>query len=219
MTGRLIAVLPVILALLTHPLFGQEPVQDAAVYEILPEQSRIFIRVGRAGLMKAAGHDHVVTSEAIEGIVLVSDDPALSRADLRIALQELIVDRAEDRERFRLKPEVSESSIAGTKENMHKHVLVTDAFPVADVSARFSGGDESTLVVSITLKETTSNYIVPVDLIIESDTLRISGSMSITHEGLGLKPFRAVGGLLRVAEELQIEFEIVATRSVEDQNS
>ncbi len=78
-----------------------------AVYRVDPQQSRIFIRTGRDGPMKAAGHDHVIASADIEGLVLVSSEPDGSRADLRLPLQQLIVDDPGYPEQFGLEPELA----------------------------------------------------------------------------------------------------------------
>lgn len=46
-----------------------------AVYRVDPQGSRVLMRTGREGSMKAAGHDHVIASVDLEGLVLVSADP------------------------------------------------------------------------------------------------------------------------------------------------
>ena len=109
-----------------------------SVYRIDPARSRVFIQVGRGGAMKTAGHDHLIVSEDVEGLVLVSDDPTVSRAHLRIPLQRLIVDRPAYRQRFGLKADISESSINGTTRNMQEKVLASSLYPWAEIQVKFA---------------------------------------------------------------------------------
>lgn len=184
------------------------------VYRVDPQRSRVFIRVGRAGPMKSAGHDHVVASEDVDGLVLFGDDPESARADLRLPLQRLVVDRPEYRERFGLERDVSESAINGTTRNMQDKVLESASYPWAEVSARFAPGHDAptTLAVSITLHGATFEYLVPVRIQAGGGQLSVAGSMTIQHSDFGLDPYSAAGGLLSVAEQIGIEFDVFAER-------
>lgn len=185
-----------------------------ALYRIDSVDSRIFFRVGRDGPMKELGHDHIIASEQLEGIVLLATDPARSRADLRIPLRQLAVDKPTYRSRFGLEPEVSPDSINGTTRNMHDGVLDTDDYPWARASARFASAvdEPPRLAVSITLHGTTFDYLVPVEIDTGNGVLRVNGEMSIEHRDFGLDPFSAAGGLLRVAERISVVFEISGRR-------
>ena len=185
-----------------------------AVYRVDPQQSRVFIRTGRDGPMKAAGHDHVIASADIEGLVLVSGDPARSRADLRLPLQQLVVDDPAYREEFGLEPDLPESAIDGTTRNMQEKVLDSNLFPWATASVRMRSmqEDQAELDVTVTVHGMSSAYTVPAELSIDPETLSVVGSMSVAHGDFGLTSFSAAGGLLRVAEGIEIVFEIVAQR-------
>ena len=45
-----------------------------------------------------------------------------------------------------------------------------------------------------------------------AEELSVSGSMSVAHADFGLTPFSAAGGLLRVAEDIDVVFDLVAIR-------
>jgi polyisoprenoid-binding protein YceI len=184
------------------------------VYRIDPERSLLLMLVGRDGTLKNLGHDHVIASEDLAGFVLAADDASASRADLLMPLQSLIVDNAEYRTRFGLEPDVPASSIEGTTRNMQDKVLESALYPLAQVSARFASvyDEPKTLSVSITLHGTAFEYTVPVQLNIDPAELTAKGAMTIRHADFGLTPFSAAGGLLRVAEEIELSFELVAPR-------
>lgn len=194
-----------------------EVYRDAAergvpVYRIDPFQSLLLIHVSRAGAMKNVGHDHIIASENIEGMILLGEDPSASRADLRIPLQRLIVDNADYRTRFGLDAGVSESAINGTTNNMQDKVLESRSYPWAEVRALIVSvhGESPSLSVSVTLHGVTFDYVVPVELQVGPQNLSVKGRMSIQHSDFDLKPFSAAGGLLRVAGQIDIEFDIVA---------
>lgn len=184
----------------------------ATVYRVDPQQSRVFIRTGRDGPMKAAGHDHVIASADVEGLVLVSRKPGGSRADLRLPLQQLIVDDPGYREKFGLEPDLPNSAVEGTTRNMQEKVLESNLFPWATASVRVRSMQENRaeLDVTVTVHGMSLDYTVPADIDFDSGTLSVSGSMTVQHSDFGLTPFSAAGGLLRVAEDIEIVFEIVA---------
>ena len=184
------------------------------VYRIDSQRSRIFIRVGRDGPMKSAGHDHVIASEHVDGLVIAGDDPDAARADLRLPVQRLVVDSPEYRARFGLEPGISESAINGTTRNMQDKVLESMTYPWAEMSARFADATDEpkALAVSVTVHGATHEYLVPVELSVNPDTLSVSGTMSLRHGDFGLTPYSAAGGLLRVTEQIDIEFQITGER-------
>ena len=199
---------------LPERVYEQAARKGETVYRVDPQQSRVFMRTGRDGPMKASGHDHVIASADIEGLVLLGSDPAKSRADLRLPLQQLIVDDPAHRERFGLESELSESAVEGTTRNMQDKVLESGLFPWATVGVRMLSmqADQAQLDVSVTVHGTTYDYRVPAELTVGKGRLRVTGSMTVGHADFRLTPFSAAGGLLRVAEDIEVVFDIVAER-------
>lgn len=197
---------------LPEHVYRQAAQEGEAVYRVDPQRSRVFLRTGREGPMKAAGHDHVIASADVEGLVLLTEKPSGSRADLRVPLQRLIVDDPAHRERFGLEPELADSAIEGTARNMHAEVLESNRFPWATVSVRVKSMQEeqAQLDVSVTAHGTTAGFEVPATVKVASGELSVSGSMTFAHGDFGLTPFSAAGGLLRVAENIEVVFELVA---------
>jgi polyisoprenoid-binding protein YceI len=199
---------------LPQSVYADAASEGRAVYRVDPMQSLVLMHVSRAGTMKSAGHDHVIASTDIDGYVLIDDDASASRADLRMPLQSLIVDDATYRERYGLEGDVSESTIEGTTRNMQDKVLQSAWYPVVEVHAQFAAARDQPplLSVAITLHGTTFDYLVPVQLAIEPDKVTVGGSLKVQHSDFGLVPFSAAGGLLKVADEVAVDFELVATR-------
>ena len=184
---------------------------ETRIYEVDTEATRVLIHVHRAGLMRRAGHDHVIASEHVSGEVEYTPDRD-SSAKLRVPLADLVVDAPAYRERFDLDPEVSESSIRGTRRNMLEKVLDPETYPDVrvTVAAENLEATRPALTVTIGLQGAESVYDVPVDLTIDAESLEVSGNFTILHTDFGMRPFRAAAGLLRVADEIDIHFELVA---------
>ena len=199
---------------LPQDVYRQAADAGEAVYRIDPQQSRVFLRTGRDGPMKSAGHDHIVASRDVEGWVLVADDPAKSRADLRLPLQLLVVDDPAYRERFGLEPELPDGAIEGTTRNMQEKVLEWNQYPWATASVRVlsTQGTQAQFDVKVSAHGAVFDYRVPATLTVGPEELGVNGSMTLRHADFGLTAFSAAGGLLRVAEEVEVVFEIVAER-------
>ena len=199
---------------LPEAVYRQAAAAGKAVYRIDEQRSRVFLRTGRDGPMKSAGHDHVIASTNVEGWVLVDGDTAGSRADLRLPLQQLVVDDPAYRERFGLEPELPESAIEGTTRNMQEKVLESGRFPWATVGVRVLSvhGTQAQLDLTVNLHGASFDYQVPATLTVDPDELNVTGSMTLRHADFGMTAFSAAGGLLRVAEEIEVVFEMVAPR-------
>ena len=66
----------------------------------------------------------------------------------------------------------------------------------------------------MTLNGTTYDYIVPVDLEVDPETLSATGQLTIRHDDFGLIPYSAAAGLLRVADDIDIRFSLSAHREI-----
>jgi len=182
----------------------------AAVYRLVPAESIILVRVTRAGPMKRLGHDHAIASEDVQGFVELGAEPGTSRADIAMPLRNLIVDKPSYRDQLGLDTHPSPGDVAGTYANMLK-VLEPALHPwvVAQAVIESADGERTTLKVSITMHGTTVEYRLPVTLEIDGTRLIVSGNAKTRQSEFGLKPYQAMGGLLRVADELEITFRLV----------
>ncbi|HNP34790.1 MAG TPA: YceI family protein [Woeseiaceae bacterium] len=192
--------------------YDEGELSGSTQYRIDPGQSFVLVHVGRAGTMKSLGHDHAVASENVEGRVLLREGLAGSIADLQVPLKLLLVDDARYRQQLGLDPDVSESASAGTYSNMQSKVLETMLFPVAELHADFVSGDTQNAILDITLglHGTSAHYQVPVVLDISPSELVASGEFVIKHADFAMTAFSALGGALRVAEDIPIQFRISA---------
>jgi hypothetical protein len=97
---------------------------------------------------------------------------------------------------------------------MQDKVLESARFPWAMATVRMLSLDEddAELDIRLTVHGTSFDYRVPAVVAVDSDRLNVSGSMNVTHADFGLTPFSAAGGLLRVADGVEVVFDLVAVR-------
>ncbi len=99
---------------------------------------------------------------------------------------------------------LSDGDKAKIRENIAKEVLEVRAHP----EARFSGKLESstppfTVSGSLTLHGVTQ----PISLTLRQDASRLKGSIEIIPSTWGIKPYRALGGTLKVRDLVRIEID------------
>jgi hypothetical protein len=185
-----------------------------AVYRIVPDQSLVVVRVYRGGRLARLGHDHVVASRAIEGLVLLARELPAARADLLLALDSLSVDEPALRAAAGLDTTPSAADIDGTRRNMLDKTLQAGQFPFASIALRYAEGalPAVTLDTAITLHGVTRNQPVAVTVDADSETLRARGTLAVRQTDFGITPFSVFGGALEVQDKLDIEFELYARR-------
>ena len=193
--------------------YAEAAIAGSAVYRILPQESLILVRVGRAGRMQRLGHEHAVASEDVHGLIEINDDMSASRAHLAFPIRNLLVDKPEYRGRLQLDTDPSAADIAKTYTNMLK-TFEPQLYPWVEALARVAAeeGEQTTLAVSVTLHGEAFEYLVPVELEIGADRIVASGRATIKHSDFGVTPFAAAGGLVQVADELEIDYLFVGRR-------
>jgi len=191
---------------------------EIRVYRVDAEQSRLRIRVDPAGTLARLGHSHVIGGAALGGRVGLDPDGGTAWVDLELRADALEVDRPEWRREQELRPDLEPDAVEGTRDNMlGPKVLDAEQFPLIRVrSAGFRGAlDSPTVLARIDLRGQVTEAEIPVRLTYGPDRLEAIGTFTPTHAQLGLTPFSAAGGALRVAQPIRIEFRIVATRDPE----
>jgi hypothetical protein len=179
------------------------------VYRIDPAQSLLVIEVHRAGPLVRLGHDHVVASHDLQGLVV----PGAGRADLYVALDRLVVDEPELRSQAGFDTRPSADDIAGTRGNMLNQ-LQADQYPfvLVAVSAADEHSAKSKLKVAITLRGATREMDVPVQIESGIDAVGVTGRLALRQTDFDMKPLSILGGAVQVQDQIDLKFKIRATR-------
>lgn len=191
--------------------------RGATVYEVSSQSSQLAIYVLRGGKFSRLGHNHVLTSQHLTGRVWVHPQLARSGFELSFPVAQLIVDDADARRAAGadFPPDIPQSDKDGTRRNMLKPEVL-DGEHYADVklrSAKVGGTLEAPQVTAnITIKDTSRDVEVPVQVAIAGEQLTASGEFDILQTDFGIKPFSVALGALEVQDRLHIEFKIVAAQ-------
>lgn len=190
------------------------PAPAGSRYRIDATRSDVRILVYRAGPLARLGHNHVLRVRGLEGEVSRPAGPAAARFALSFPVAELAIDepaaRREEGEEFAVDP--SAEDIAGTRRNLEGPAVLDAARHPAIRLEGSADPDGAGLVAHcrIRVRDRTIDVDVPVALSTAPAEIVVAGGFAVTQAALGLVPFSVGLGALRVRDELQIRFRLVA---------
>ena len=198
----------------TPPVLSEIPAGYTR-YRVVSDESEVRVLVYRDGPMARLGHNHVLSSQSLQGDVLIGERGQEPRVSLVLPVASFSVDQAELRteEGEDFPGAVDKDSITGTKKNLLSEPLLDAArFPEIRLTSRSVAGSapDYAMTVAVEVKGQTHELQVPVRVEQGPKELRATGAFTVTHEELGLTPFTVMGGLLSVKDEIRLRFRIVA---------
>ena len=196
-------------------LRSREPAPDAVRFSIVSARSEIRLLTYRDGPMARLGHNHVITTSALTGTAWLTDE--LSDALVRIVVPAsgLVVDdpdaRADAGGEF-AEP-IPQEDIEATRENMLGDALLqADAYPFIRATCGDYRSGAGTIDCEIEVAGNATMLTLPVNIEVGTRRVRARGEATVTHAQLGLTPFSAAGGAIRVADGITVRIDIVAQR-------
>lgn len=212
----LIALLAVVTAI---DAIGQPapPAAAPAPGDVDVERSRVYVFVGKTGL----GHDHAIVGRLVSGRVLL--DAPQNAGQLVFDMPSFLADTPEARKALGLSGETDASTRKQTTDNMlgpdvldvARHPRATFDIESALRSKRRVEGAKPTvdLVGTFTLHGVARRVVIPVEVESAGPVLRLLGSFRIKQTDFGMKPYKKLGGVVGVADELVIhgDLRIAAT--------
>ena len=191
---------------------------SAVIYRIDPQTSDVRLLVYRDGVLSTFGHNHVVSLKDFTGTIHLQPKLAQSRVELEIQVDQLIVDdaavRRQEGQDFASEPSTDDA--AGTRMNMLSNALLNakqfPAIKVTGTSGPVDAKNSAMLDLTVQLVGHEIKLTIPATLKLEGDQLEASGEIELSHKQLGLKPFSALLGSLRVAEQMKFKYRIRARK-------
>lgn len=185
------------------------------LYEVVAAD--VAIEVYRDGPLAELGHNHVIGTSSLKGRIELREPPSRSSFVLTLPADALMVD--EPHRRVAAGPAFPDSLSAEDKEATRRNMLsraLLDAasFPLIEldgVGSADQGGGLSART-RVTVAGSTSEILVPVTAEVVRDRLHASGTLTLTHASLGLTPFAALMGALKVREDMKVTWRIEARR-------
>jgi polyisoprenoid-binding protein YceI len=186
--------------------------------QVDPERTVVTVIVRRAGPLAKLGHDHVITSADEAGSVWLGSTPADSSFELTLPVDRFDVDLPAARAAAGVEfaAPVPDDARAGTRHNMLRaEVLDGEQFPTLTLrSSAASGAWPQPIVrVAVTLKGVAREQEIPVVVERDAAGLTARGELRLNQTDFGITPFSVAGGAIRVADTLEIRFELAAASS------
>lgn len=165
-------------------------------FELGPEDGRLLVRTGRSGLGRRAGHD--LTIEATRWSATVEAREPLDASTVEVTVE---VDALEVREGTGGVKPLTDQDRAEIKKNL-RNVLDVRRYP----RIRFVSTDVREDAVEGDL--TIMGRVKPVRVRAGRDGDRVRGGATVTQSRWGVKPYSAFFGALRLADDVEIEFDL-----------
>lgn len=172
---------------------------ESGTYALGPENATLTVRTGRRGAIAKAGHNLRIEVEAWRATVSLSSDPSQSALELTADATSLRV-----REGSGGMQSLDPDDRAGIDHTINEDVLNGTAivFRSHEVSRAHNGG----LFVTGALELAGATHPISFDLQVGDDG-QISGSAVVKQTEWGMKPYTALFGTLKVADEVHVSID------------
>jgi polyisoprenoid-binding protein YceI len=196
----------------------QASATSVARYAVDPVISRFIVRAFATGLLSVFGHDPIIAIRSVTGEAQFNPD-ALQQSSLHLVIRAdslSVTNNLSDKDRREIEREMRESVLETAKFPQ----IVYDCERVL-VRSGSDGNYDVTLQGNLSLHGVTRPQAITARLNLSGDMLRSFGEFRLRQSEYSIRPVSAVGGGLKVKDELQFSFDIVArrqSRSVEQSN-
>ena len=169
-------------------------------YQLGPQSGRLRVLTGRTGLGARAGHDLVIEATSWNGRVTVNPSD-LAQSSVTV---EVDVDSFEVREGTGGVKPLTDSDRSEIKRTIREKILHTSQHPTITFQSTSVGGSPEALTVDgeLTIMGVTRPAAVQGAV---RDDGRVRGSATVAQSDWGIKPYSALLGALKLADEVTIE--------------
>jgi len=182
---------------------------NSVAYGIEPHLSTFRVQVKAGGMLSAFGHNPTIAIRDFSGEAHFAPDAPQS-ADLKVAI------RADS---LQVADKIKDSDRRDIERTMRDDVLEIEKYPQIEfasesVASAGAGNGPQRLTVNghLTLHGVTRPLSIPAQVSLMGDMLNASGEFTVRQSDFGIKPVSAVGGGLKVKDELNVTFHFVGRR-------
>jgi polyisoprenoid-binding protein YceI len=164
------------------------------------EHSTIRIHVGKAGMLSAAGHEHWVSAPIADGKM---EEATPAQISFHVDARKLKVEEDQT---------LSAEKQAEVQHTMQTQVLESEQYPEItfhSTSIQQIGNSAWRVQGSLTLHGQTR----PITTEVQKQQEAYVGHCQIKQTDFGIQPVRVGGGIVKVRDQLDIEFSVVAARA------
>ncbi len=190
-----------------------EPAKNEAAgdrYLINAMVSRFTVQAFASGLLSAFGHNPNIAIRDISGEAQFNP-AAVEQSSLHLVVKAgslAVTDSISDKDRRDIEKEMRENVL-----EIDKYPAIVFDAPHVVVREESNAGWDVTLKGSLTLHGVTHPQTVPARITLTGEMLRAFGEFSLRQSDYGIRPTSAVGGGLKVKDEVKFTFDIVARKA------
>lgn len=185
--------------------------EDATVRYVIDTSASVFTaRAFATGLLASFGHSPTIAIPGIEGEVSLNTE-ALDQSSLRLLIHADSLTVSDD---------ISDKDRGEINRKMHEEVLESDSysnivFASSHGSASKTGEGQYWVAISgeLTLHGITHALTVPARVSLNGDTLKAAGEFSVLLSDYEIRPVSAVGGAVKLKDEIKLSFAISARKA------
>ena len=165
-------------------------------YRLGPEDVTLAVRTVRSGAAAKAGHDLLIHVTAWAATLVVDEDPAKSSLELDADATSLRVIEGTGGA-F----ELGDDDVANIHQTIDDEVLMKQPIRFRSTGAR--GGSDGTIAIEgeLTIVGTTRPIAFELEI---GDDGALTGGATVTQSDWGMKPYSALFGALKVADEVEV---------------
>jgi polyisoprenoid-binding protein YceI len=176
-------------------------------YLTVSDRSKFTVQAYATGLLSALGHNPKIAIPGFEGEVLV-DPNTLENSSFRVLIQAASLEVTDD---------LNDKDRQEINRRMYEEVLEGESYPeivyecsVASVTKAAEGQYWVALNGELSLHGVRRSQPLSARVTLEGDTLRAAGEFSLRQSDYEIKPVSAVGGAVKLKDDLKLTFDIRA---------
>ncbi len=181
------------------------------IYTIDQVSSRIMVQLTHEGFIAKMRPRNEVAVKSFNGKVQV---PLNNESEIAVVLE------SEVRSMTNVDKDMSEFERKEFHNILHNAVLESEKFPtikfasISVTDVRGTNEERSfTLNGDLTIRESTRRIAIPVNVTVSDQELRATGEGIIKQSEFGIKPYTGGFGAIKIADEVKVNFVIVAKTS------
>ena len=178
-------------------------------YVIETKGGNFVVRAFATGLLSVFGHNPAISIPDFEGEIFLNPG-AVEQSSMRLVIHSASLVDTDD---------ISEKDRSEINRAMHQEVLESDSYPdivyeCSSLTASKTGEGQYWVALNgeLTLHGVTRTQPVSARVSLNSDKLRATGDFSIRQSDYEIRPVSAVGGTIKLKDELKLSFDISARK-------
>ena len=170
------------------------------IYDLGPEQGTLAVRTSRTGTVAKAGHDLLIHVTKWRGTLALGEEPAVTLDADATSLKV--------REGTGGMMALDDGDLANIEQTIDDEVLKRQ-----DISFRSTRVEATADGLSVTGDLTLRGTTRPIAFDLELSNGRVRGAVVVTQTEWGMKPYTALFGALKVADDVRVEIDCALPQS------